>query len=1148
MVQDPAGAVIAAANVVLRNDATGVSRDTASNAQGEYVFAQIPPATYTLEVQAQGFKKLQRRGVVVGTQEQIEVDVKMEIGQVSESVSVTTEIPVIENATASNGQVLTTQEMEDLPNLGRNSYLMSKLANNVVPSGPPTWNRFQDQIGSSALSIAGGPIRGNNYTVDGVPITSSQNLAIIIPSQSAVGEMKLQESTYDATMGRTGGGVFNTVIKSGSNGLHGDALGYIRPEDMTSNLWFNNAAGTLPNGQLVDPRPPETWHNWEFSLGGPVVIPKLYNGKNKTFFFANTEGYVHVQPDAGSRALPTAAELGGNFSASGKIIYDPLSGVACTSGCPAGATVVRTPFPTNTIPAKMINPIGQAILGYLPSPNENPNASVDQTNFQGSDILENHAVETVFKLDEDPTEWLRLSGSFLWYKSFEPGSNPLNIANAGTYLLTRHVDSTQVNAIISANPTTVITARYGFNRFPNIYDYRGVGFNQTTLGFPASYVNQQEIAEFPATSLSEAGTSFGGGNFSDTTYWSKNASFGVSKATGKHSLTMGFDYRRIHTDGAGYSTPAGSFTYNGIFTQQYNSGTSTTTGSDIADMLLGYPSAGSAGIVQDTYFYVNYYAGYIQDDIRVANKLTVNVGLRYEYETGEAEQYNNMLVGFNRTAVNPIQANLSSSAGVLAYGVPEIANQNGNPSACCNALKDKFGPRAGFAYQINDKTVFRGGWGIFYAPIYFSLDNSFSPGLSQVTTYLASTNGFATPANSLSNPFPTGLIKPAGILQGVNSQYGGTVSFPDPSRTNGIVQQFSADIQRQLPWGVGLEVGYQGSRSSRLQYGPTGGGLLPINQVPTQYLSMGSGLTKSVPNPFYGTPAALGSLGGATTTQAQLLTPYPEYSSVIDYSNGATAEYDSLIIRAQKRLSHGATFLSTFTWSRNYDDEFGSGSSNYYNSDSGATAPSYPQNVYNLGAEQALGAGTVPWRYTGGFSYQLPFGKGKPFANNSRLLDYTVGGWSLNGIVIIESGFPLLVYQTNANSGIGALDQRPNATGVSPTGSGTPESRLYNYVNAAAFTLAPQYSFGNVSRVIPNLGPGLNNFDLSLFKTFTVKEHFNGEFRVEAFDAFNTPNFNNPYLLFQGVTASGSAVGNFGKILSQANLSREIQLGVRLFF
>lgn len=1143
-VQDPGGAVVATANVTLRNEATGVSRTTVSNNSGEYVFAQLEPATYTIEVEASGFKKLVRRGVIISTQQEVGLDLRMEIGAVSESVQVTTEVPVIESATASNGQVLTTQEMQDLPNLGRNSFLMSKLANNVVPSGPPTWDRFQDQIGSSALVIAGGPIRGNNYTVDGVAITSSQNLAIIIPSQSAVQEMKLQENTYDATMGRTGGGVFNTVIASGTNSIHGDVLGYIRPFDLTANEYFNNLAGIA--------KPFESWENWEMSLSGPVVIPKIYNGKNKTFFFVNTEGYVHDQPDAGSAALPTALELTGNFSQSGKTIFDPLSGAPCgpNSNCPAGATVVRMPFPNNIIPPTEISPIGRAILSALPAPNTNLSAPVDQVNYQGTDTLRNHAEEFVYKLDEDPTNWLRFSGSFLYYKSFEPGSNYLNIpiGGSGSYLLYRHVDATALNAIVTPNPTTVVTVRYGFNRFPNIYDYPSYGFDQTKLGFPSSYVSQLQIPEFPAISLSEAGTSFGGGTHQQIAYWSKNASFGVSKATGKHNITMGFDYRLIHTDGAAFSGGPGSFTFNGIFTQQYNSGTSTTTGSDFADALLGYPSAGSAGIIQNTYFYVNYYAGYVQDDIHVNNRLSVNVGLRYEYETGESEQHDNMLVGFNQTAINPIQAVIPSGSGVLAYGVPLIAGVDGNPTACCNALKDKFGPRAGFAYRIDDKTVFRGGWGIFYAPIYFSLDNQFSPGVSQTTTYLASSNGFATPANSLSNPFPTGLLTPVPITQGINGLYGGTLSFPAQNRTQGIVQQFSADIQRQLPWGIGFEIGYIGSRSSHLQYSSTGAGALPINQVATQYLSMGSGLTQKVNNPFYGTAAGIGALGGTTITEAQLLSPFPEYSAVSDYTNGASAEYDSMILKGQKRLSHGVTFLTTFTWSKNYDNEFGSASSNYYNADSGSSAPSAPQNVYNLNGEWALGAGTVPWRYTNGFTYQLPFGKGKPWANNSRLLDYTVGGWSFNGIVIIESGFPLFVYQTNANSGIGAGEQRPNATGVAPTTSGSPESRLYTYINPAAFTLAPQYTFGDVSRDIPSLGPGLANWDLSIFKDVTIKERFHSQFRLEAFNAFNTPNFNQPYTLFQGTTSSGAAIGNFGKILSQANLSRELQLGIRLFF
>ncbi len=1152
VIQDPTGAAISNATVTLRNDATGTVRTTVSNAAGEYLFPQVDPATYTVTVETAGFKKLEHKGVIVATQEKVRLDLRMELGEITQSVSVTTEAPLIENETASNGQVINTQELQDLPNLGRNTFLMSKLTNNVVPSGPPQWNRFQDQIGSSNLSIAGGPIRGNNYLIDGIPITSSENLAMVIPSQSAVQEMKLQENTYDATMGRTGGGVFNTVLASGSNGLHGDALGYLRTTDFTANSYFRNAAGNLPNGQPVDPRLSEQWENWEFSLGGPVVIPKIYNGKNKTFFFVSTEGYLEAQPDTGSFTLPTAAELGGNFQGSGRIIYNPFSGRPCapSDNCPAGATVIRTPFQNNTIPGSDLSKIGQNILGYLPAPNTNLGAPLGVSNFTGGDTLGNHAEEFIYKLDEDPTQWLRLSGSFLYYKSFEPGGNAMNILpGTGSYRLYRHVDATAVNASITANPTTVFNARYGFNRFPNIYNYPSYGFNQGTLGFPANYVNQIQIPQFPDINLSEIGTRFGNGTHNQIAYYSKNASFGVSKFIGKHNITAGFDYRLIHTDGARFTEAQGLFAFNGIFTQQYNAGTSATTGSDVADMLLGYPSSGSIGTFANTFFFVNYYAGYVQDDIHLTSRLTLNLGLRYEYETGEGESHNNMLVGFNQAAANPIQAQLPAGAGVTANGLPLIAGVNGNPTACCDAVGDKFGPRLGFAYQLNDKTTVRGGWGMFYAPIYFSLDNQYSPGLGQTTTYLASTDGFATPANSLNNPYPNGVLQPASIATGITQQYGSTLYFPDQKRKSGRIQQFSVDVQRQLPWGIVAEVGYVGSRSSDLQFASTSAtnGVLPINQLADQYLSQGSALTKKVANPFHGIPGVGGVLGGATVPQAQLLLPFPEYSSVYDSNTGAKAQYDSLNLKAQKRLSHGLQFLSTFTWSRNYDNEFGSGTSNYYNNTDNSV-PVYPQNVYNLAAEWALGAGTVPWRYTAAFTYDLPFGTGRTWVNNSKALDYIVGGWSVNGTMIAQAGFPLMVWEPNTNSNIGALEQRPNATGLPATGSGSPESRLNNYINANAFSLAPQYTFGNVSRVIPNYGPGLANWDLSLFKTFTVKERFHGQFRAEALNAFNTPNFNNPYMQFQGVKSSGAPVGNFGRILSQANLPRELQLGIRLYF
>ena len=734
------------------------------------------------------------------------------------------------------------------------------------------------------------------------------------------------------------------------------------------------------------------------------------------------------------------------------------------------------------------------------------------------------------------------------FSQVEPGGNTLTtLPGNGSYLLYRHVDATAVNAIITANPTTVVTARFGFNRFPNIYNYVSDGFDQTKLGLPASYVNGQQIREFPGITLSQSGTSFGGGTKQNLVYWSRNFSLSASKFAGKHNMTFGFDYRLIHTDGIQYPSGFGAFSFNGIFSQQFNSGTNGT-GSDFADVLLGFPSSGTVQTNSHVAFFVNYYSGFFQDDIRVNNKLTVNLGLRFEYETGEAEKNNQMLVGFDQRALNPIAASLPAGSGVTANGLPLIANQNGNPSACCNALKDKFGPRAGFAYQLNDKTTLRGGWGLFFAPVFFSLDNQYSPGLTQATTYLASTDGNATPANSLSNPYPNGVLQPATIQQGVLQQLGSNVTFPDQNRTQGRIQQFSADIQRQLPGGVAFEIGYVGSRSTRLQFGSTGNAYLQLNQVPTQYLSMGSALTNKVPNPFYQKPNVGGILGGSTVTQAQLLMPFPEYSQVLEATNFGKAQYDSLIMKAQKRFAQGLTFLTTFTWSKNLDNTFGAGGSNYFNTYSGSTPSANAQNVYNPAAEWAYGAGTTPWRTTAAWTYELPFGKGKPWLNNNAALNYFAGGWSLNGTAIISSGFPLFVYQTNNNAAIGALVQRPNATGISPALDGSPQDRLGHYINDAAFSIAPAYTFGNVARSINYLGPGMVNWDISLFKTVAIKERVKAQFRAEALNAFNTPDFANPNTQFQGYDKNGKLVGNFGRLLYQANLPRELQLGIRLYF
>ena len=1124
IVTDEQGGAVPNVKVTMTDQATNNERSTLTTASGEYVFSSIQPATYSIVAEAPSFKKYLRRDIIVATQATITADVRLEVGTQTQTVEVNEETPVIDTADASNGQVLDSQKMTDLPNLGRNPFLLAKLSTNVVPVGDPRFNRFQDQSGSSQISIAGGPVRGNNYLIDGVPITDSVNRAVIIPSIEGTQEMKLQENTYDATMGRTGGGVFNTLLKSGTNQVHGSALGYTRQTDWVANDFFSNAAGR--------PKQDTPFYNWGASFGGPVYIPKLYDGRNKTFFYLTTESYRQKSPLTDQYVLPTMAERNGDFSASNRILYNPLSSRACTAAdaCPSGVNTVRTPFAGNIISPTLINPVGAAILRTLPAPQTN---AVDGINFNGVDTLTDRADEYMAKVDQQIGTWWKLNASYLHYKSREPGGNTLGSilasSNASPFLLFRKVDATQVNSVFTPDATTVVSLRFGFNRFPNVTQPLVSGISPSVLGFPASYLSSLQGNYLPEFDFNN--NSLSNVSPSNTVFYSRSFVASVSKFLGRHNISFGGDYRAIHTDFLNLGNTAGTFAFNGVFTQQYPTRVNGT-GMDFADALLGYPSSGSVNTTTKLYTKVNYWSGYIQDDFRVTSKLTLNLGLRYEFETGIKERNDRWVVGFDRNALNPLAGGVS---GVTPRGVLQYARTNGNGSYCCNPSVNKWGPRFGFAYQLNPKTTIRGGAGIFYAPIRFSDDQTLAVGYTATTTYVASNDGNATPANSLSNPFPNGVQQPVGNSQRGLTNIGSGFSFLDQNRSSGTVYQYSIDVQRELYKGVVMEVGYIGSRSTHLQTSSTSAGGFNINQVPDQYLPLGAALGNSVPNPYYPLTAGQGAIGAPTVAQAQLLRPYSEYGNINILTNPSSARYNSMIVKVQKRMSAGFTFLSAFTWSKNMDNEFASG--NFF-----SAASSAPQNAYNLGAEYSLAAADTPLRWTNTLTYELPFGRNRMFmAHANKAVDLALGGWQINFTNIYQTGFPLALSQnTNLNAILGTGVQRPNATGIAPNQSGRVQQRLNNYINKAAFSQAPAYTFGNLARTIGYRGPGTKNWDISLFKTFAIKERLNAEFRAEALNAFNTPQFPNPNTKF------GNA--SFGVINNQVNFARLIQLGFRVSF
>ena len=1117
LVVDPNSAVIVGAKVTLINEGTSEQRNTTSSGSGEYVFNSVVPGTYTVDCEAPGFKKFERKGIIVATQAQVTADVKLEVGQVSESVEVTEVTPLVEASNASQGQVLDNQKLTELPNLGRNPFMMSKLSQNVVQVGPPAYNRMEDQSGSSMISIAGGPVRGNNYLLDGIPITDSSNRAIIIPTLESVEEVKIQANTYDAEMARTGGGMWNTLMKSGTNTYHGSLYGHVRRTAMDANNFFSNAAG-IP----IADQPNTTWGA---SFGGKVWIPHIYNGQNKTFFFLGVEHYDDWSSDSSTFNLPTMAERGGDFShsfyqnGSPVKIIDPLNG---------------TPFSGNMIPQSRLTPQGLAIAATYPVPTSTP-AFYGANDFAVSSLIKARAVQYTAKIDEDFFTWWRSTLSYARYYSLEPGDTWWGVSTQSGWRLLRRVDATALNNIFTINPTTILTVRYGFNRFPN-FDYNSSqGYNIATgLHMNNSFVDPA-AAEFPQINMSSLYTLGDTGDWNYYDQASHNFSAAVDKSIGRHSLKFGFDYRRLATAGNGLNCPTGCYTFN-----TDSSLSSSPSGVDLGDLLLGLPFDRTADTSSKLTDLIPYYGLYVQDNFRVSSKLTLNLGLRWEHEGGFYEEHNGLITNFDQNATNAIA---SQVPGLNLKGAAQYAGVNGAPTSVGNYEFSKWGPRVGAAYQLTSKTVIRGGYGLFWAPQLYLFGPLATPGYANTTQ---NTGIFTT--NQLANPFPTGLLAPLGNSQGPLVGVGTSLTMIDPKTHAPRVHQYSIDVQRQLPGDIALELGFVGSHTSNLTLSNP---YVNIDALNPSALSQGAtALNAPVANPFLNSPYIVnfgGTLANKTLPAFRLQLPFPAYTGIFyrfgdSVAGGAPgsgdyANYQSMVVKATKRFSHGLIFLSTFTWSKNEDASAAGVGSNL-----NPGARTYPQNPYTFAGEYGYSNVDAPLRWATSISYELPFGKGKAFASNiNKAADYIIGGWVLNTVSVFQSGFPLQVYQTDLNSQYGYGAQRPNLTGTDPVTSGSLDQRLYNYINPAAFSKAPAATFGSTPRTQGNLrGPTQANWDGSVFKNFTFGERVKAQFRAEALNLFNTPYFYSPQTNFSS--------GAFGQIYSQANFARQLQMAIRVTF
>lgn len=1109
--------------VVLTSESTKISRTTITNGSGEYVFSAVDPGRYTVTVTSDRFKRSQVNGLTVDAGNTIGHDVKLELGSTSESIEVTAVDPVVDNTTSYAGQLIDSQKLQNLPNPGRNPFLFSKLDNATTAVGDPRFVRFQDQSGSSTISIAGAPMSSNNYSIDGVPITDFSNRAVIIPSIEAVEEVKVQANTYDAEIGRTSGGMFNTTLKSGSSALHGVLQGETRQTNWGANTYFNN--------QQRIPRGAAEFYSYVGSLSGPLPLPKWLGGKDKTFFAVTEEGYRQRSPFVNSTrfAVPTALQRTGDFSEIGTVTP---AGTCATGTNGVNAICIKNLasgayYPGNKI--TNMNPIGLKILQAYPVPNTSE-TRLGVANFNGGDTLGDRADEFNGKLTHQFASWWLADFYYLHYGSKEPGGNPLQTlaSYSGSYLLYRKVDAIGIQNTITLNPTTVLTVGFGFNRFPNNTQDISNGFDQSTLGFPSYYTAAMSKKAFPrivtdgscpsGNTLVCEGTS----NSGPAVFFSRNFVAGIAKSWGKHNFKIGYNYRAISVTFTSLSDTSGTFTFNAL------------SGAAAADILQGYPTTGQLIVPSQLAYTTPYQAVYAQDDFRLTPRLTLNLGLRYEYEPGIHERNNKLSVGFDRNvAYTAFGSNIPVRGGVAFAGQNGYGTNTGN-------MGSRYNPRTGFAYALDNNTVLKGGYGVFYAPIYYTNSNGYAPGYI-LTNAIPTQSG--TPTISLSDPYPSIKTIPTGNTNGLSTNIGTTLSLIDQHRRAPLFQSYSLQVERQFPLGVAFKLGYVGGHGRNLPNS------LNINQLPDNQYSQGVALNTKVANPY----AGLGSWGTGSVSRYQTLLPFPQYQAITLATDQGRSDYHSLNVKVQKRFNRGMTVLASYTWSSNWDNLWGAyGSSNALNSGNNG-----PQDIYNLSTEYARATNDIPNRFSIAGTYELPFGRGKLFLSGvNRWVDRLVGGWRFNDITVIQNGGPLAITQTNGNSAFGNSTQRPSlVAGANPCKSGSPQGRLNNYFNASAYSITPPFAYGTAPRASNCYGPGYLNSDLSLNKDFHLTERVHAEFRAEALNAFNTPQFATPNLSVGSATVNSTTGAvtttqnsGAGQITGTLGFPRLVQLGGRISF
>ncbi len=1116
VVQDSTGAVIPGANLTLTNVQQNRPWTTQSNAVGAYTFQQIPPGNYRLEVEADGFKKFSRSGLIINVAQTAEINVPLEVGALTETVEITAETPLLDTASSTLGEVVNEITTENLPLNGRNVLQLVALTPGInTTRSYRTSSSGSGSISAVAFSANGGRNVSNQVMLDGTPQeVMGYNQPSFVPSPDAVQEFKVQTNALSAEYGRSGGAVVNMVHRSGTSEFHGVGYWFVRNDAFDANSFFQNRNKTPKSGFR--------YNQYGATLGGPMTP-----SRETTFFFVNYEGLIRRNAGGGTHTVPTAKMRSGDFSELldpslnkiSEIIYDPMT---------IDGSGVRQPFAGNIIPGDRLDPVGVNFVNEYPTPST-PNTFNNFFTTKGNKI---DRYTLTAKFDHRFSERNNFFGRINWDKNdsklpdhYETPGSP-NLGNSGARNKGITIDDTHMLG------QWILHGNAGIAYHANPRDTPIVENINAQLGLPSYIddVNQFRIhPRVNPTGYNQLGTN--GSWIIGNKFYNIIFSGDASRLIGNHTVKFGGTYRLNRVSNFRPVDPNGQYAFNMNWTRQkFNGGSG---GDGIATMLLGLPTGGQLRTEPSLSEQVKYGALYFQDDWRVNNKLTVNMGLRWETDRALTEKWDRAS-WYNTGIPLPLEV---PGFGTFFGGI-EFAgrhNQFGNSERGIVDLPYmNFSPRLGFAYKLSDRIVLRSGFGMFYNPTTGNGPNPTKAGalsFNSQTGIPSSIDGGRTPYATLQDPFPDGFIVPLNGSDGEMTNVGSGISTNFRDRYMPYSIQWNVNVQYELPGNMLLDAAYAGNSGVHLQANAS-----QLNQLPDALLSEGDRLQEKVDNPFFGILPAASGMGKKTTTYGQLLRPYPHLTGLNNLlATHAHSSYHALQLKFRKRYSNGIQFLVAYTFSKTIDDL--SSVAGFL----GQENPGYT-NHNNRRLDKGLSNLHVPHVLSVNYQWELPFGKGKPFLNSSRALDLVAGGWVLNGITTAQSGLPMsITSRTNTLRNFGGTQRPDYVLGQDMQTSGSNQERIDGWINPAAFQDTPEYTYGTLGMYNSALrGPDYMSWDLSILKNFQLTERFRLQFRSEFFNAFNRPNFNNP-----GGRTFGN--NNFG-VITGTEPARVIQFGLKLHY